>query len=527
MKKIFRVVKERLGGNGPALLLITATVALTLYFYFQKYQLGLIRYFDVDEFAYLNFSHQILTGSKLYRDFVLGIPPGYLFFLTPIVRYVSPESILTVMRQGAFGQFVLLTAAAAFLFWQMRKSWWWVAVPLILVFLPLPSDKFLESRPDTLMMAFFTLGIAFQIRAFQSASTKNLFSFFLSGFFYSAATFVLQKTLLLIPWSIVVFFLWLILGQKHENWRQKLCYIAVFGFGLSGFFWILLLWSYNQGTVGNLWYYLVVFVRETNILASLYPYPSELIFLPNDVYYGLDGYHTGFLLNAILWIGALLLSCLSLFVAFLTYRKKTRFYMDLLLNGFLIVSIGTYWFFPSMKHPQYLIPASVFVALVWTDAISIVWNSIKKYHIGAIGFCCVWACALLFLFRGYRDVNAVKFQWHNRFDRRMLEFLTAYIPKNNFVLDLVGLAYFYPQPYVFCCIPFGQFEPYVSRSFPSLQESLIRTDTKYIYQGLTRRVMALPEKDQQYVKSQFHEVGSGALLVRNDIVPAFQNMYVP
>ena len=549
--------------NGLAIVLIMATVILTVYFYFQKYQLGLVRYFDVDEFAYLNFAHQLLTGSKPYQDFIYLSPPGYLFFLIPIVGYVSPESVLTVMRQAVFGSFVFLSAGAAFLFWQMRKSRWWVAVPLILVFLPLPSDKFLESRPDTLMMALFTLGVAFQIRALQSAFAKSgghvtsrgsdvysasadfsvrsqkpsalqkserdesLFPFFLSGFFYSAATFVLQKTFLLIPWSIIVILFWLIRGQKHGGWKQNISVLAVFGFGLSSFLWVLLFWSYSQGTLGNLWYYLVVFVKESNVLASLYPFPLYLLYLPNGAYYGLDGYHTGFLLNAILWIGAVPLSVLAIFVSFIKYRKKARFYTDLLLNGFLIFTLFIYWRFPSMKHPQYLIPASVFVVLVWTDTISSIWNSIKKNLFGVVGFSCVYAIVLLYLFRGYQDVNTVKFYWHNGFDKKMLIFLTEHIPKSDYVLDLVGLAYLYPQPYFFCCIPFGQFQPYLSRLFPSLLDALVRTDTKYIYQGTSWRMMALSEKDQQYIKSRFTQVGCGALLVRNDMLSAFQNVDVP
>ena len=88
-----------------------------------------------------------------------------------------------------------------------------------------------------------------------------------------------------------------------------------------------------------------------------------------------------------------------------------------------------------MKHPQYLIPASVFVVIVWTDTISALWNSIKKYLIGAIGFCCIWGIVLVYLFRGYQDVNLVKFQWHNRFDTGMLVFLTEHIPKDDYVFD--------------------------------------------------------------------------------------------
>jgi len=57
---------------------------LLLYLLYEKYRLGLVRYFDMDEYAYLNWTAHMVSGDMPYRDFLYQLPPGFLIILAPV-----------------------------------------------------------------------------------------------------------------------------------------------------------------------------------------------------------------------------------------------------------------------------------------------------------------------------------------------------------------------------------------------------------------------------------------------------------
>ncbi len=490
----------------PTVIFCVALVFVCV-FLLQRYNLGLVRYFDMDEFAYLNWVSHFVKGSMPYRDFLYQLPPGYLLFLTPFVLVShTPFELLVHARIGAWMVFVALVITNGVLFYLLRRSWIAIFASLLLVFLPLPSDKLIEVRPDTIGVLLAMLGSVFQLLWMEHSSKKNVHLYMmLSGLFYGLSVFMLQKTIPHVAIATGVALLW---------WRQNKK-ISLVPYMISGglLFVLFGVWALINGIGPTVWYFITQFPKETIPMARDFAIPPWFFFRFIDVYYGVGGWNWGYIGNQILWIAGICMGSIRLLSPF-AVRGKQGWYGEFMLASIFITQVLLFIYVMPFKHSQYLIPLAVFVALYSADIIYELWMHVQHTRIGRS----VMGVGLLLLFYGcyvgHTQVQTPKMYWTNESEKHMLAYMQAHIPQDAYVFDLVGVSLSYPQPYYVSCLPVGQFSQYVSIQLPSISEALEKTQTRYIYQGAAKRVTTLLPQDQEYIKEHFVPLGDGSLLVR-------------
>ena len=489
-------------------------VCVSAYFLYWKLQLGFVRYFDHDELSYLYWARHMVDGSMPYRDFLAYTAPGFFWFLEPIVYFFHGFDVFIAGRIMMYGVFLGLVMAVSGLFWEMRKSWTVVFIPLLLVFLPLPSDKFLEIRPDTLAILLVISGLWIQIRCMNRPLLKTRrVDLFLAGMCFGLSLLVSQKMLMLVGISFLGFIGW---SRTHSSRRDM---GAIIGGGASiGL--IAGLWFATLGNIPLIWYSLVQLPFEANKLGVLFPVAADFFFHPNDVIYGTGGYHLGYWLNLFIWVLGILIGIFRLVIA-VTFQDSKTVWQEAIISVNFILSVILFVYYMPMKHPQYLIPLAVFVVWYVADGLYLLWEENKKTAVHQVSAALVFGLLLYLLLVGHQLVNEPKVHWNYDQDVELKPLLQM-IPKKEYVLDFECISLYYPSPYYITCMPVGQMTPFMSLKLPTIQDRLKETDTRYIYQGRWHRTQELLKDDQVYIAKHFTPIGDGKLLVRNDTVEAYQ-----
>jgi len=200
-------------------------------------------------------------------------------------------------------------------------------------------------------------------------------------------------------------------------------------------------------------------------------------------------------------------------------NNKPEVLSEMLVASQFLVQVVFYVQLVPLKHAQYLIPIGIFVAWYGADLVLIVFDKLGQFgKFGSLGFLGIYLIGSLFLYQVFMESNTPKLQWTNIQALNTMSETYKIIPFSEYVLDLDGRMLYNPDPYYTCCIPFGQFTGFLSRSLPNLPEALEKTNTKYINQGELRRVNTLPQRDQEYIYTHFRSnSGNETLLLRNDV----------
>lgn len=498
------------------LLCFIAICCVGAYFWYVKYQLAVVRYFDHDEFSYLYWARHMVDGSMPYRDFFAYSAPGFFWFLEPVVSLFHGFATFIAGRIMMYGVFVGLAIVLSAVFWEMRKSWTVIFVPILLVFLPLPSDKFIEIRPDTLAVLFALIGLWIQIRCMNRISSSvrtRIISLFLVGVCFAVSLLVSQKMLTLVAVSLLGFVGW---NRTRSSLADSGVILA--GGALIGLF--TCLWFASLGNIPLVWYSLVTLPFEVNKLGTIFPVAADFFFRPNDVIYGTGGYHIGYWLNLAIWVFGILIAVFR-FVTAVTFQDSKTVWQETIISVNFILSIVLFVYFMPMKHAQYLIPSAVFVVWYCADGLYLFWKENQKTVFHRMCVASMFGVLLYLLCVGYRLVNEPKSYW--RHDQQVeLETLLRTIPTTEYILDFECISLYYSNPYYVTCMPVGQITPLISLKLPTVRERIEATNTRYIYQGRWHRTQELLPEDQEYIAKQFTEIGDGKLLVRNDTVDAYQ-----
>lgn len=473
--------------------LTVLTVGVLLWFLWGKGQLAIARQLDVDEFAYLHWAYHFSIGKLPYRDFFFYVPPGFLVALAPVFWFAHGVGPILAGRAMELFFFVLLCGAMSYLFWQLRRSWIALAVPVLLLFLPLPSDKFLEIRPDTLAVLLATIALMFQIRWMRG---RRAWDGGLSGFFYSVSLLVLPKT---VPNVLVAALITLFSLKGERRWGRKLKPLLV-GFGIPLL--IFGLWIVLFNDPGKALYSLIILPFEVNKVGRLFVMMPDLFFYPNTTFYGEPGYSVGLLTNHVLWIVGLGIGLYRLLTPAL-HRGKAAMWEELLVAGTFLTQVFFYVQLIPLKHAQYLIPIAPFVAWYTADGINSLWQLMRKKTVTMVIFAGLCMFSLGWLISVFQRVQTPKFALNNREALEALERIFATIPQREYVFDLDGRILYYPDPYYVCCLPFGQFEPFLSQPLPSLSQSLEQQQVRFVYEGPLQRVNTLPSADSAYIHAKY------------------------
>src|SRR3989344_5099985 len=481
-------------------IILLATIGVTLVFLLGHGNIGMVRYFDADEFAYLHWAHDVVRGQRPYVDFFFYATPGFLWILAPLYWIASGTSVLLWARFVAFLIFVLLCITTGYLAYLLRKNWTALVAPLVLAFLPLPFDKFLEVRPDNLALLLAMIGIICVIK-----KTRSRAGVFWSGVFMAASALVIQKAIVF----AAVTALFVVVSKR------KMVIPYAVGFGLTIL--LFLFWALTTGDFGQVLYSIVLLPWEVSKISQFFIMMPDLFFYPNGIFYGADGYSFGLLTNHAVWIIGLVVGSVRLVIPFL-YGGRERVWEEVYVAGLFFLSVVSYIYLYPFKHTQYLIPVAVCIALYVADGVYLVWMWAREVPGRRFLFGIIYTFCLIVLVKAFYETNVPKAAWTNTGDFVTLKRILATIPKGSPVLDLTGSTIFYPNAFYACCFPFGQSAPYFSRPLPSVAESLENSQTNCIFGGMLERVTTLYPQDQAYIAEHFHPwTYYNQLLVRNGL----------
>jgi len=404
-----------------------------------------------------------------------------------------------------------------YLFYLMRRSWFWIVALVILVFLPLPKDKFIEIRPDSPATLLGLLGVIWQIRWWRNGKRRDAV---ISGIFHSTSLLVLPKMVPQVAIAVALAVISVILpisgGIMAIRGRKRILQkLLPFFIGLIIPAGIFGTWAISLGDISTVTYSLTKLPVEANKISEIFIMLPNLFFYPNGIFYGENGYSSGLKVNHLIWIIGLGMGAYRLVTPLLTKDIK-YLWEELLISGIFYIHIIFYTLIVPLKHSQYLIPIAVFIAWYAADFAYILGLAACKHSIGLFIYLGGGVLASLILYQAYGAINQEKLSWTNTEALTYLQNLYKNIPTGEYILDLDGRTLYYPYPYYACCLPFGQSAPFLSRPLPSLAEALEKTKTKYIYQGELKRVDTLQREDQAYINAHYvPQNGDLQLLVRN------------
>lgn len=500
----------------PYFILILVSSLLLLFFLWWRYRLGMSRYFDADEFVHMHWTAQMLLGHRPYSDFLTFFPPGFWFFLMPaFIGGWCTVGPFIFARFLVYLLFLLTALGSGLVFWEMRRSFLgsiWVLV--FLSFLPMPLDKFLEIRPDNLSTMLVVWGLYFQLRWVLRTSRSGAF---VSGILYGMAVFTLTKVVPVVAVNSLFAFFWY--RSKYPDWFRLRSGLMVFLSGIVLWLVILMFYGLSAGDFSRFWYSIVAMPVEANKISRFFIMMPNLFFYPNSIYYGADGWNTGLVVNHALWMLGIFFGCFRLLVPTSVPEKGNprevnadRAWAEVLVGVQLALNIIIFVLFIPLKHAQYLIPISPFIAVYLADFFGSLYRKSNRSYRGL--YAGVMLFFLGFMAQTFIQVNKPKLQWNNTDELDKLQNLYQKIPQNEMVLDLDGKLIFNPDAYYACCIPFGQFSRFLTRPLPDLKNVLELNRVKYINQGGLNRVNDLDPKAVDYIRSVYRpsEIDSSILI---------------
>lgn len=497
--------KNRLVEVFPVILLAILFIFLSVW----RVRVGLMRFFDVDEFSYLHWAANVARGGLPYRDFFLMVPPGFFWVFGLVVAFagVGPQ-VFVAGRIVTLMIFFVMCGLVASLFGMTRGWRWAILAAAIFAFLPMPYDKFLEIRPDNLATMLAMAGLVLETTILTGAIRRVLPGWVLVGFFYAASLLVLPKML---PFAVVgigvlglsKFLKGLKSLKSLKEEGQKDLFPLLIGF--FGPFVLFFLWLATTDSFSMAWYSVTRLPFELYLSTPWAPMEPNLFFYPNSSFYGGTGHEmtAGFIVNHALWLLAIGVGAYRACTLFLTSLKyKTNPWAEALIAGTFVLSvIGYVKFFP-LRHAQYLIPIAIFVAYYAADGLSVFFDWLA--HVGGGESLAIVVIGLVYLLvASANQTYTPKLGATNTQQLKSIDRLLSVVPATDRVLDLEGRMLFWQDAYYICCVPFGTFVPYMSRPPEPLVGILERTRVPYIFLGDSGRMGTFVGQEYEYILTHY------------------------
>ncbi len=483
-------------------------IILLLFLLVWRFRVSAMRFFDVDEFSYMHWTAQVARGEHMYTDFFSYFTPGFMWVFAPIFWiYGVSVQVFTAARTVSFVIFLGILASLGYLF-GITRGWKWAVLPVVLLaFLPMPYDKFLEIRPDNLATLLAILGVVGEIIAIRE---KKNWIWFVSGLVYSASLFVLAKTVPIVAVGAGI----AVLSAFYSK-LPRLPKILMFFLGLTGPWVLFFLGAAAQGHFSVVWYSLTKLPFEVYKSTVNYYMGADLFFFPNAFFYGGTGrtITLGLIVNHTMWIVGLIGGAYRL-VTPIRAGKKNETFVELLVAGVFFVSAAAYVKFFPWKHTQYLIPIAVFVAYYAADVFSGFFDWLERAG-GYLSLVLVLLGFAYLLIVVNKDVNGPKLLDTNRSQMAELTTLLRTVPLSARVVDLEGRMVFWRDGYPISSFDFGSFLSFVSRPPLPLAQYIDKHPADYIYDGDSNRLAAFTAQDSRYISTHYTPVpGFGGRLLK-------------
>jgi hypothetical protein len=449
----------------------------------------------------MHWTAQVARGEHMYTDFFSYFTPGFMWVFAPVFwLYGVSVQVFTAGRVLSFVIYLSILSSLSYL-WGITRGWKWALLPAVLLaFLPMPYDKFLEIRPDNLATLLAIIGVIGEIRGIREK--KNRW-WVLSGLAYSASLFVLAKTLPIVAVGAGI----AILADRKKS--------LMFFSGLAGPWILFFSGALIGGNLGLAWYSLTKLPFEVYKSAANYYMGPMLFFYPNGAFYGLPGTSItpGLIVNHALWIMGGITGAYRLVTPFRD-RNRANTCIELLLGGIFFVSAAAYVKYFPLKHSQYLIPIAVFIAYYAADALGNFFNWLERAG-GYASLVLVLAGFVYLLIVITKDVNTPKLSATNTAQLAELKTLMRTVPLNARVVDLEGRMVFWPEGYPISSFAFDTFLPFVSRKPQPLARYLSVRPAEYMYEGDSNRFATFTVENAAYITAHYAPVaGFGGRLLK-------------
>lgn len=539
-------------------------VVLGIFFYWHL-RLGLVRFFDADEFAHLHWGYSLSIGERPYTDFFYLFPPFFLYPMAAIFK-IFGRTTMAVLNARMF-IFIIFAATNGILFLLARKvrNIHFALLTLIFfAFLPLPFDKMIEIRPDLIATCLSLAGMYLFIKGEEGDKGdggdkgKQKKYFFLSGLFYAASLGFVPKTIFFLVPVVIVFLISKLSNLRRDERKSPLYFfLGMIPVGL-----VLLLVIASFGNIPLSVYSMTRMATEiTRTLGAKFYMRPDLFFYPNETYYGISGWSPALIVNLIIYVSASiwaihrLLSVGSstsgeslrntpeVFSSRVVYGGDTCV-REFLIAGSLFANLAAFVYFYPLKHAQYLIPVAPFLAFYFADLLfrviptpSIVEGEgssdppaggerkvrlarfltpIKSGLEMTFGTAILLAILLFITVVGFQ-MNEKKMQWVNKPALDNMNKFLSIIPANAPVYDLSGETIFFPNGYYFCCLPYGQYEESLYFTIPDIAKETEAKKTNYVYLGWTARLNEIPVPHAKYITDNFVPITPDKILLKRKI----------
>lgn len=444
-----------------------------------RFHLAIARYFDPDEFAHLHWTWLVVHGQHPYRDFFFYILPGLQWILAPILgifgdtpSFLIASRIFLFLVYGLCSWFVYRLSGKSFL------------AALVFLTFPMTIDKTIDIRPDVVMLALY----------FGSVLVKNQF---VSGTLFGASFLVFPRIIFSLPALLY-------LRRPGPPWFAGAFLVGLSFLGYLG--------------INNLLPHFLTGVTRDGVAVTRgkQPFSPLLLLSPYPLIYRIKGaVSLPWVVNTAVWI----LGFAGLAATVKTNVRKGVFWALFIGGNIFFVAL-----FP-VPYVQYFLPLSVAASVLAARAI--------RKNIIIINYIIV-ITVLSSFFLQYRDRTQPGSE--NREQLRVIGDILTISKPTDTAYDMVGSYVFRPDGYFICCHPYAEFVHNLSSPPPTLRESLIQQETKFVvmdrvgfvfWQSLADdkaflQANYLPTKyDKIYaLGAQFRCVSGACMRFRNDDRPA-------
>ena len=448
-------------------------LALLLYF---RLDLGIRRYFDIDEFAHLHWGYNLFLGQKPYADFFYLFPPFFLYPVAFIMSIFGRSAVsLIAVRIFIFTVFAGICLFLYLLSSLLNGRYFALAAVAVFAFLPMPYDKMLEIRPDLPSLLMSMAGLYFFIRAREK---HNQPLFFLAGLSFATSLALVPKSLfmLLPPVAITLKDFFALKERDRKNFFKNYLTLAI-GLLIPTLLLMIIVLSTGKALF-SIYSMTKLSAAGAKSLSKQFYMRPDLFFYPNDTYYGFSGYHAVYLTNLIIWIGGAVYSVWRFIASFSSDDEKLGV-RSFLLSGVFLANLFAFVNFFPLKHAQYLIPAAPFAALFFTKLWFDIWRKVSKRLAGVT----VLAGLIYVCFLGF-SMYRIKKNWTNGSYLAKLNTILKKYPQDSRIFDLSGETVFFPDGYYFCCLPYGQYQETLIFDYPSIESYMNKKNTRYVHAGI-------------------------------------------
>lgn len=487
-----------------------------------RLQLGINRYFDIDEFAHLHWGYSFLIGERPYSDFFYLFPP---FFLIPIAAIIkifgrSVSSIIAA-RVFIFSIFITASFILYLLATKLRGRGVALLTVIIFAFLPLPYDKMLEIRPDLVATMLSLMGVFLFVKAY---GTKNKALLFSSGLIYSTSLAIVPKTIFfLAPVAVVMayFFIHYVFINRVKKFFR--IYLPFFIGLIIPVITVLIMLIYFGKPGFGIYSMTKMSSRVTDTLGHKFFMLPNIFFYPNDTYYAMPGISPTLKINLVIYLASVIFAIARLMGSLAGPDDKKNL-QEFLMAGAFMANLYAFVKIYPLKHAQYLITLAPFVAIYfadfWTSLVR--WLSFKiEYRINrpyhktiSIVFTLIFLTYIGIL---GKKMYQVKIKWVNTASLDKVKTLLTTLPRETPVFDLTGESIFFPNGYYFCCLPYGQYNEALDFNLPNIERDFEKKNTRYVFVGNYDRLGVLPDLQAKYIRENFvNYLPDWSLLVKKE-----------